>query len=206
MFERQICSNLNTMKSLFRLFFCLLLIPVTGVQGQTPKYVYEYYELIPDKFIMPEGYSATPEQRKSMVVTEDIKNKYIQIKGKGNLDWKGYTDIRLLEKTDGSVLVLTSISECMPGCDQTVFVVSYSNGQWTDVTKQYFHKPASDKIRSAYVKKYGAQDPYSEYPPTILRVGQYQPQITVEVDPGTTIKKDPMLIRYSWENGKFIQK
>lgn len=190
----------------FRTLLFSLAFPVIGLLAQNPKFVFEYFERIPDQYIMPAGYTATIEQRKTMVVTEDIKNKYIQIRGKDDLDWKGYTDIRLLEKPDGSTLVLTSISECMPGCDQTVYVLAYSNGNWTDVTKQYFHKPAFDKIKSAYVKKYGAQDPYASYPPTIIRVGQYQPQITVEVDPGTTVKKDPMLIRYTWEQGKFIQK
>ena len=60
-----------------------------------------------------ESPSAILRYRKSLIKIEDIKNGYLRLESN---EWKGWTEVALFKKADGSSLVGISQVECKPGC------------------------------------------------------------------------------------------
>jgi len=83
--------------------------------------------------------------RKSLIKIEDIKNGYLRLESK---DWKGWVEIALFKKADGSYVVAISQTGCEPTCRGGVMFATYEKGRWKNVTKQVF--PHSSQQRGYY--------------------------------------------------------
>jgi len=92
-----------------------------------------------------ESTSAIRTYRKSLIKIEDIKNGYLRLESK---DWKGWAEIALFKKADGSYVAAISQTACEPMCRGGVMFAIYENGRWKNVTKQVF--PQSSPQRGYY--------------------------------------------------------
>ena len=134
-------------------------ISVVCVFGQTPpKTVTEFYLALPggihgiagtrdsdipgfeDDFLFysnqrNEAKSSILQYRKSLIKIEDIKNGYLRLESS---EWKGWVEIALFKKGEGSYLVAISQVTCGPGCSGGVIFSTYKSGNWKNVTNQVF--------------------------------------------------------------------
>jgi hypothetical protein len=83
--------------------------------------------------------------RKSLIKIEDIKNGYLRLESN---DWKGWAEVGLFKKVDGSYVVAISQVTCEPSCSGGVIFATYKNGHWKNVTKQVF--PGSSQQHGYY--------------------------------------------------------
>src|SRR5947208_19871 len=115
----------------------LILSLAVGVIGQTqPKTVTDFYLTLPggingiegtqdsqlrgfeDDFFFyanerNESTSAIRTYRKSLIKIEDLKNGYLRLESN---EWKGWVEIALFKKADGSDLIAISQVACGNGC------------------------------------------------------------------------------------------
>ena len=73
--------------------------------------------------------------RKSLIKVEDIKNGYLRLESS---DWKGWVEVALFKKADGSNLVAISQVRCSPTCTGGILLTTYKNGRSRNVTAQVF--------------------------------------------------------------------
>lgn len=145
-----------------------ILVVCTAAQTQ-PKTVTEFYLALPggiygiagtqdseipgfeDDFFFyanerNESKASILKYRKSLIKNEDIKNGYLRLESN---EWKGWVEIALFKKVDGSYVVAISQVSCEPACGGGVIFATYKNGHWRSVTKQVF--PASS-LQHGYYK------------------------------------------------------
>jgi len=149
--------------------FLLTLILVVPAAAQTqPRTVTEFYLALPGSINGIEGTQDSDipgfendfffyanerneskasilKYRRSLIKTEDLKNGYLRLESN---DWKGWGEVALFKKTDGSYLVAISQVACEPSCSGGVIFATYKSGHWKDVTKQVF--PGSSQPHGYY--------------------------------------------------------
>jgi hypothetical protein len=82
-----------------------------------------------------ESRDAIRKYRKSVIKIEDIKNGYLRLESN---DWKGWAEVAIFKKTDGSYVVAISQVVCAASCRGGVIFATYRSGHWKNVTKQVF--------------------------------------------------------------------
>ena len=86
-----------------------------------------------------ESREAIRKYRKSLIKIEDIRNGYLRLESN---DWKGWAEVALFKKTDGSYVVAISQVTCAASCRGGIIFATYKNGRWKNVTNQVFpHSP-----------------------------------------------------------------
>jgi hypothetical protein len=80
-----------------------------------------------------ESTAAIRAYRKSLIKIEDITNGYLRLEAH---EWKGWAEIALFKKADGSYVVAISQVACTASCRGGVIFATYRSGHWKDVTKQ----------------------------------------------------------------------
>jgi hypothetical protein len=146
----------------------LVLILAVGVPGQTqPKTVTEFYLALPAGVGGIEGTQASEipgfendfffyanernesrasilKYRKSLIKIEDIKNGYLRLESN---EWKGWAEIALFKKVDGSYVVAISQVACEQDCSGGVIFATYKSGHWKNMTKQVFPRSSQGYYR-----------------------------------------------------------
>ena len=82
-----------------------------------------------------ESRDAIGKYRKALIKIEDIKNGYLRLESNG---WKGWAEIALFKKADGSYVVGISQVTCEPNCTGGILFTTYKSGRWKNVTQQVF--------------------------------------------------------------------
>jgi hypothetical protein len=136
----------------------LLILVVCAIAQTQPKTVTDFYLALPggiygiegtqnsdvpgfeDDFFFyanerNESRASILKYRKSLIKIEDIKNGYLRLESN---DWKGWAEIALFKKVDGSYVVAISQIVCEQGCSGGVIFATYKSGDWKNVTKQVF--------------------------------------------------------------------
>lgn len=142
------------------LMIVFLILTLFGLaHAQQPKTVTDFYLLLPsgsydllpdgdgDSYLFRndeiKGKAAINKFRKSLIKIEDIKNGYLKLESEL---WEGgWMEITLFKKTDGSYIIALSQVECGPGCSGDVEFLTYTTGQWSDATEQYFPKLSKEE-------------------------------------------------------------
>ncbi len=130
-----------------------------------------------------ESRSAILKYRKSLIKVEDIKNGYLRLESN---EWKGWVEIALFKKADGSYVVAISQVACGPACSGGVIFATYKTGHWKNVTKQVF-------------------------PRSLPRASYYQlPRVGTSIvlvcgdDSGKSCHAGDKLTEFQWNKEKFI--
>lgn len=92
-----------------------------------------------------ESSAAIRAYRKSLIKIEDVKNGYLRVESH---EWKGWAEVALFKKADGSYVVAISQVACTASCRGGVIFATYRSGHWKDVTKEVF--PHSSQQQSYY--------------------------------------------------------
>jgi hypothetical protein len=92
-----------------------------------------------------ESRAAIRRYRRSLIKIEDLKNGYLRLESN---EWKGWAEVALFKKADGSYLVAISQVTCEPWCRGGLVFATYKSGHWKDATKQVF--PGSSQQHGYY--------------------------------------------------------
>ncbi|MEP6922910.1 MAG: hypothetical protein ABI954_00475 [Pyrinomonadaceae bacterium] len=128
----------------FVVFLFVFSVPAQSLQ---PKTVTDFYlAMSSDNYSHPFGReisstAAITKYRKSLIKIEDIKNGYLRLEPNES---EGWSEIALFKKTDGSYLIAHSNVGCGPGCQSDLELLTFKNGNWTNVTKQFFPPLSKD--------------------------------------------------------------
>ncbi len=82
--------------------------------------------------------------RKSFIKIEDNKNGYLRLESN---EWKGWAEVALFKKVDGSYVVAISQVTCEQDCTGGVIFATYKGGHWKNVTKQVFPRSSQGYYR-----------------------------------------------------------
>lgn len=160
-------------KPTLRIVLTILLLFISGiwpaVAGQThPRTVTQFYLALPgsingiqgtqdsdipgfeDDFFFyanerNESKTSILKHRKSLIKIEDLKNGYLRLQSN---EWKGWAEIAIFKKADGSYVVAISQVACAASCRGGVIFASYKNSRWKNVTNQVF--PHSSQPQGYY--------------------------------------------------------
>jgi hypothetical protein len=92
-----------------------------------------------------ESRTAIRTYRRTLIKIEDIKNGYLRIESN---EWKGWAEIAIFKKTDGTYVVAISQVTCAASCRGGVIFATHKSGRWENVTKQVF--PHSEQREKYY--------------------------------------------------------
>ena len=141
-----VCAAGQTHPTTVTDFYLALPGGIYGIQGsqdsELPGFENDFFFYANER---NESRDAILNYRRSLIKIEDIKNGYLRLESK---DWKGWVEIALFKKADGSYVVAISQTACEPTCRGGVMFAIYENGRWKNVTKQVF--PHSSKQRGYY--------------------------------------------------------
>ena len=186
--------------------FVLVFSAVVCASGQTqPRTVTEFYLMLPGSINGIEGTQETEvlgfendflfyanerneskaaivNYRKSLIKIEDTKNGYLRLESD---KWKGWVEVALFKKADGTSLIAISQVACAAKRSGGVMFCTYKNGHWQNVTGQVL--PDSSSRRGYY---------------TLPRVGT---SITLLCG-GDGCPQGNKLAEFQWDKEKFIKK
>jgi hypothetical protein len=118
------------------LALCALL--ALGAQGfaqcdpPEPATALDYYLLLPARFLSNYPVGETRQEREAAISLRDLQNGYIRLGTPGEGE---SATVVLFRKPDGSYLVAVESSLCALKCEQSLHLLRYENGQWSDETK-----------------------------------------------------------------------
>ena len=130
-----------------------------------------------------ESKSSILQYRKSLIKIEDIKNGYLRLESN---EWKGWVEIALFKKGEGSYLVAISQVACRPSCSGGVIFSTYKSGNWKNVTNQVF--PGSSQRGYYKLPRFGT---------TIALV--------CGDDGGESCHDGETLAKFQWNKDKFVK-
>ena len=182
-FSVVVCTLGQTPPKTVTEFYLKLPGSINGIEGTQDNEVFGFE----DDFLFysnerNESPSAILRYRKSLIKIEDIKNGYLRLESN---EWKGWTEVALFKKADGSSLVAISQVECKPGCSGGLIFSLYTKGHWNNVTRQVF--PESSSLHGYY---------------TLPRVGTSIALVCGD----DNCRHGEKLAEYQWNKEEFIKK
>ena len=127
-------------------FYLALPGGVNGIQGsqdaELPGFENDFFFYSNER---NQSRDAIRKYRKSVIKIEDVKNGYLRLESN---DWKGYAEIAIFKRTDGTYVVAISQVACAAFCRGGVIFATYKSGRWENVTKQVF--PHSEQSENYY--------------------------------------------------------
>jgi hypothetical protein len=138
--------------------FVLCLLVVCAIAQTQPRTVIDFYLALPGGIYGIEGTQESElpgfesdfffyanerneakasilKYRKSLIKIEDSKNGYLRLESN---EWKGWAEIALFKRVDGSYVVAISQVRCEQDCTGGIIFATYKSGHWENVTKQVF--------------------------------------------------------------------
>ena len=144
------------MKKLSLLLILLTIAFSANAFAQQPKTVTDYFLAFPaDKYATDiegkkiKGKAALTKFRKSLIKIEDVKNGYLKLEG----TWKGWAEIAIFKKKDGSYIIGQTESGCSPACEGNIKFYTYKAGKWTDITEQVFPTLTEAFIKNVFIRR-----------------------------------------------------
>ena len=124
-------------------FYLALPGGINGIQGtqdsEIPGFESDFFFYANER---NESKASSLRYRKSLIKIEDVKNGYLRLELN---EWKGWVEIALFKKADGSYLVALSQVACGSGCRGGILFTTYKNGHWKNATKQVFPESSQHK-------------------------------------------------------------
>ncbi|MBS1792661.1 MAG: hypothetical protein JSS81_02335 [Acidobacteria bacterium] len=190
----------------------LILAGWTGAAAQ-PKTVTDYFLAMPAETYATDidgqkfkDRAALTKYRKSLIKIEDVKNGYLKLEGA----WEGWSEIALFKRRDGGYLVAETSVGCGPACVGGLKLSTYTNGKWTDVTKQFQPVFTDAEAFAAYKSKGGDDDEIksgadlgSYY--LLPRAGRTV-KIACNECGGSGDGEDFVFLEFEWNGDKFVRK
>lgn len=137
------CAAAQTQPRTVTDFYLALPGSINGIQGtqdsEIPGFENDFFFYSNER---NESRASILKYRKSLIKIEDIRNGYLRLESR---EWKGWVEIALFKKVDGSYLVAISQVGCEPKCTGGVIFATYKTGNWKNVTKQVFPYPSQQQ-------------------------------------------------------------
>ena len=141
-----VCSVAQTQLRTVTDFYLILPGSINGIRGtedsEIPGFENDFFFYANER---NESRDAIAKYRKSLIKIEDVRNGYLRLESN---DWKGWAEIALFKKVDGSYVVAISQVGCEPNCTGGILFATYKNGRWKNVTQQVF--PLSSQTQGYY--------------------------------------------------------
>jgi hypothetical protein len=181
------------------LFTVLILLFSFILFGQNnPSSVYDYYLLLPDKYIWTHPKSV--KERSDLISVKDLKNGYLKLE---NTLWEGWGDIALFTKSDKKNLIAISMTGCGPVCAQEINILEYKENNWRNVTNTVFPKCATAFLHEQYIKFF-KKDYENKDIPILYVLPRYGTSIEVITQGVATEGRTVKLATIKFINDKFV--
>lgn len=92
--------------------------------------VLDYYLAMPRKYLKYAGGNSA-QARQAALYVSDVERGYLQAREPNG---EFYSAVALYSKPDGSDLIAVENRECQRGCTEEFYLLTYTDGQWVDVT------------------------------------------------------------------------
>ena len=136
LFILAVCTVAQTQPRTVTDFYLILPGSINRIQGtqdsEIPGFENDFFFYANER---NESRDAIGKYRKALIKIEDIKNGYLRLESN---DWKGWAEIALFKKADGSYVVGISQVTCEPNCTGGILFTTYKSGRWKNVTQQVF--------------------------------------------------------------------
>jgi hypothetical protein len=141
-----VCAGAQTHPRTVTDFYSALPGSINGIEGTQDSEIPGFEN---DSFFYAnernESRDAIRKYRKSLIKIEDIRNGYLRLESN---DWKGWAEVAIFKKTDGSYVVAISQVVCAASCRGGLVFATYKSGHWKNVTPQVF--PHSQQRQGYY--------------------------------------------------------
>src|SRR3954466_719797 len=121
---------------LYAIFFIAVSLGVPALTAPPPRpkarNILDYYLAMPPKYLRYAGGDSAAARNAALYVS-DIENGYLQARQPNG---EFYSAVALFKRPDGDDLVAVENRECAHGCNEEFYLLTYRNGQWSDVTAQ----------------------------------------------------------------------
>jgi hypothetical protein len=140
-----VCATGQTQPSTVIEFYLALPGGIYGIEGtqtsELPGFENDFFFYANER---NEAKASILKYRKSLIKIEDINNGYLRLESN---EWKGWAEIALFKKVDGSYVVAISQVTCEQDCTGGVIFATYKSGHWKNVTKQVFPRSSQGYYR-----------------------------------------------------------
>ncbi len=181
------------------------------VSTTDPKTVLDYYYLLPEQYYRSANdadwrgndieETTTFGKRRSNIQTVDEKNMYLQyypFLGEGD------ASMRVFKNPDGTHVVAVEVRACGPGCEQKLSLLEYKNGEWADV-KQALLPEVSPEVLLERMQAKGQCEPNGDCEDVATFLYKLPRRGTI-MSIYEQFSFTQNLVKFKWQNGKFILK
>ena len=141
-----VCAGAQTHPRTVTDFYSALPGSINGIEGtqdsEIPGFENDFFFYGNER---NESRDAIRAYRISLIKIEDIKNGYLRLESN---NWKGWAEVALFKKADGSYVVAISQVACASACRGGLVFATYKSGHWKNVTPQVF--PHSQQRQGYY--------------------------------------------------------
>src|SRR5688572_11507644 len=135
----------NSSKPCLAVLFLFLLTGSSLAQVQNerrPTSILDYYFLLPQQYLAHLSADSRPA-REAAIQIKDLDGGFLK---SGLSIEETSTALALFKKSDGNDLIAVVNRSCPSGCSSNLNLLSYANGQWTDVTHNLLPSIDRNKI------------------------------------------------------------
>lgn len=191
----------NTSKPCLAMLVLFLLTgsgPAQVPNERRPTSILDYYFLLPHKYLAHLTEDSRPA-REAAIQIKDLDGGFLK---SGLPIEETSTALALFKKSDGSDLIAVENRSCPSACFSNLNLLSYANGQWTDVTHDLLPAIDGNKIQALLERQYIIRPNQPMRPPQII--------YTLRKN-GASIEANEhwsgmVLGEYEWANDAFIFK
>lgn len=111
--------------------------------------VLDYYLAMPRKYLRYAG-GETSQARQAALYVSDVERGFLQSREPNG---EFYSAVALYRKPDGGDLIAVENRECERGCTEEFYLLTYTDGQWADVTVKMLPVMSEKEIRATLTQR-----------------------------------------------------
>jgi hypothetical protein len=157
--------------------------------------ILDYYLRMPQQYLKHAGGDGA-EARRAALYVNDVEYGYLLAR---EPDGEFYSALSLFKRADGGDLIAVENRECARGCNEELYLLTYEDGRWKDVTPGMLPAIDEGELRGTLAKQFKTRDGFQ---PRIMHrlAGGAAPIEVSEYWSGVGLG------RLEWNGGEFVFK